>query len=101
MDLFDIYNCSVRWGHGESKVRPWLIVRVTSQVHGFPISSVCYEMSGFFLDAKHPDFPHTGLKNSCYILDGRAYVIRDDELRTRRGRLAGNLLADFRRYAGI
>ena len=50
---------------------------------------------------EHPDFLSTGLTKSCYILDDHFFELDVEQFRRRRGMLVGELLSDFRAFAGV
>ncbi len=84
-------------------MRPWLIVdfRDPGLVGCFPICSECYSGSYFEVKEEHQDFLSTGLKKSCFIHDETIYELSTDEIRKRRGELAGKLLTSFLEYSGL
>lgn len=102
MDRFDIYNAAQKF-HDCSDLRPWLIIdnRATDVFACFPIASESYCGIGFQLDKAHPDFRATGLTKTCYVLDERLFDLSLAIFGKQRGRLANNLLASFREYAGL
>ena len=84
-------------------MRPWLIIerRVNGVFGCFPISGQCYDGSCFEIVSSHADFAATGLKKSCFIHDSHIFELPGDVFATRRGRLAGVLLAEFRDFSGL
>jgi hypothetical protein len=99
---FDIFSATFQW-NGCDDMRPWLIVDVRpEQRYGcFPISSAAYAGSCFPLDPEHPDFSATGLKKACYIHDSKLVELPAACFNKQRGVLTGELLAQFRDYAGV
>jgi hypothetical protein len=102
MQPFDIYNAVFDW-HGCQDMRPWLILelRPHATMACFPIASQSYGASAFPLDMSDPDFPATGLKKSCFIIDSHLYDIPLSNFKNPRGSLKGELLHAFRQYAGV
>jgi hypothetical protein len=102
MQRFEIYNAEVQW-HGCADMRPWLIVEIRSPgVLGcFPIASQCYDGNCFPIDSEGADFTATGLTKSCFIHDTHIIEIPVAQLRRYRGRLEGQLLADFLDFSGL
>jgi hypothetical protein len=102
MKPFDIFSATFLW-NGCEDMRPWLIVEVrpNQKFACFPSSSASYSGSSFPLDSDHPDFPATGLAKSCYIHDSHLFDLPATCFNKQRGVLTGELLAQFRDYAGI
>ena len=102
MRPFEIYNAQQRFNDCDD-MRPWLVIEVRAGgVYAcFPIASEHHDESHFPIDAEHPDFPATGLKKSCHILDARIYELNKSQFQRRRGELVGAMLAAFREYAGL
>ena len=103
MQPFEIHNAVMPW-NGCEDMRPWIIVSILagSTCAGcFPIASEWYDASGFFLDKGHKDFAATGLAKNCYILDSHIIDVPRSCFRRQRGILTGELLEDFREYAGL
>jgi len=67
----------------------------------FPISTKCYESSCFYIDRDHVNFSATGLPRSSYVLDGQIYTVKKDSLFRMMGSLTGELLEQFKKYAGF
>ena len=102
MRPFEIYNATVAWRNC-ADMRPWLIVDCRpGDIFGcFPFSGQCYDGNCFEVPASHVNFAATGLTKSCFILDSHIIEIPISAFSRRRGELAGALLSDFRKYAGI
>jgi hypothetical protein len=72
----------------------------------FPISSQCYSQDCFALDPNHPDFAATGLTRACHIICTKFYDFQEGQFTLEgrqqlKGELQGELLADFRAFAGV
>ena len=103
MQPFEIHLARQRWLDCED-ARPWLVIRVLpgGDCECFPISGACYGgASCFALSTTDPDFPSTGLSKDCFIHDGHFYLLRPGQFLKHRGTLGGNLLAEFKSYAGV
>ena len=102
MNQFEIYDATQQF-KGCADRRPWLIVDIRPNgIFGcFPIASECYQDSCFPIDASHADFPATGLKKSCHIIDSHIYDIPQSAFHRRRGQLEGEMLTEFREFSGI
>ena len=102
MDVFDIYIARHTW-RGCSDRRWWLIVDFPPNglVGCFPIATECYDGRCFPVHASHPDFPATGLSHSSNIHDEKIIELEGNSILKFKGRLQGQLLAEFRRYSGI
>jgi len=107
MRPFQIYRIKVKWRNCED-ARPWLVVqaRPGGVLGCFPISSQCYGQDCFPLDPNHADFSATGLTRACNIICTTIYDLRDaqftlDGKQQLKGELLGELLRDFRAFAGV
>ena len=99
---FDICQARMVW-HGCEDSRPCVIVDVLDDdtLGCFPIASRCYGGGCFWIDQDHPDFAATGLARGCYVHGTHIIDIAHGDVIRRRGRLTHELVAEFRRYAGI
>ncbi len=107
MRPFQIYRLKLRWRNCDDP-RPWLVVetRPDGVFACFPVSSQCYGQDCFALDPSHPDFAATGLTRACNIICTTLYDLQQgqfvlDGKRQLKGELQGELLSDFRAFAGI
>lgn len=96
MNPFDIYAFAYQWKTSSDR-RPWLILEQHGVLWGcFPFSTKAYSGHSVEIDENHPDFPATGLAESCYLYDDTivdipAGVIQSAEA-SRKGRLENELL---------
>jgi hypothetical protein len=99
---YEIYYAKHRW-RGCDDPRPWVIVecRPNGLLECFPISGECYDGECFPMYGTHPDFAATGLAKDSYIHDKYLIELEPNEFLRRKGELTGNLLAEFRKYAGL
>ena len=102
MNPFEIHDAEHPFGKCSDR-RPWLIVdRRENETYGcFPIASQHYDDHHFSLNREHPNFAATGLSKSCFVLDERIFEIPAGCFQRHRGRLTGDLLADFCKYADL
>lgn len=103
MDAFEIYLMKYPF-NGCYDARPWLIIEFnfSSPLIGcFPITTESYDGTGFFVSATHPDFAATGLDHDSYIRDSHLVEVPGDSVIKRQGELVGDLLAEFREFAGL
>ena len=102
MEPFDIWLAKLTWNNC-SDARPWLIVdQWQEHILGcFPITSQCYEGSCFLISSEHPDFEATGLPHTSFIHDERIYQLHEKMFIRHFGLLHGNLLQEFRNFAGL
>ena len=102
MQRFEIYNAEVQW-NGCADMRPWLIVEVRANgvLGAFPIASQCYSGNCFPIESDGPGFAATGLSKSCFIHDTHIIELDASRIGRYRGRLEGQLLADFLEFSGL
>ena len=102
MRPFEIYTALHNWRNCPDR-RPWLIIDVRPNgVYGcFPFSSQDYRGSGFEISEAHPDFVKTGLSKSCFIQDDHIIELKQSQLQRYRGELTGDLLSEFKDFAGL
>lgn len=84
--------------------RPWLIIEfhVGSDMIGcLPITTDSYDGTGFFVSSTHPDFAATGLDHDSYVHDSHVFEVHGNSVIKRKGELVGDLLAEFREFAGF
>lgn len=67
----------------------------------FPFSTRSYDRSSFPINSEHADFLATGLDRDCHILDERIYSLDAGSFTKQLGRLEGELLQQFKDYAGL
>jgi len=99
---FDIYDAQISLGMCDDP-RPCLIVEATAQdrVGCLPISTQSYRWTAFPISDCDPSFAATGLSKNSFVLDERTVILPMNQLIKRRGRLEGNLLAEFRKRSGM
>jgi hypothetical protein len=100
MEPFDIFTAD--WPFKKSDdIRPWLIVESRGDLIAcYPISGENYSGIGFELRKDHKDFPATGLKKRCYILNDYIFDIPLAVFKKHRGQLQNEFLKAFREYDG-
>jgi hypothetical protein len=93
----------VTWGRHCDYQHYWVVVEIRGPnlLGCFPISSACYGGYCFGVNPSHRDFAATGLDHACFILYEHIFEIDPAELGRKRGELVGDLLAAFRKQAGV
>jgi hypothetical protein len=102
MQPFEIFYAAQSWKNCEDE-RPWLIIDLRpNNIFGcFPISGECYGGQCFFISSSHPDFAATGLAKSSNVDDRYIIELGLGQFRRRLGGLTGELLREFKDYAGF